>query len=129
MTIIIAVDFDGTVVTHEYPDIGSEIPNCVTVLRRLNKSGAKLILWTMRSNEFLQSAIDWFAERDIELWAVNENPQQKSWTESPKAYAQLYIDDAALGCPLQKPFLGGRNYADWYAIEKILEEAGYLQII
>jgi hypothetical protein len=123
---IIALDFDGTCVMHEYPRVGADVPYAVEVLKKLNANDVRIILWTMRSNEYLQDAVDWFAERGIEIWAVNENPQQKHWTQSPKAYAPVYIDDAALGCPLKFSDDGSRPFADWVEIEKLLEEIGYL---
>ena len=91
----IAIDFDGTCVTHEYPNIGREVEGCVDVLKRLVSEGHKLILYTMRSGKQLKEAKDWFKEREIPLWGVNENPTQNAWTSSPKIYANLYIDDAA----------------------------------
>lgn len=124
---IVAVDFDGTCVTHEYPEIGTEVPNAVEVLKKLNANNVRIILWTMRSGEYLQEAVKWFAAREIALWAVNKNPQQRFWTKSPKVYAPVYIDDAAIGCPLIFPDdENSRPYADWFAIEKLLEEIGFL---
>ena len=55
----IAVDFDGTCVTHDYPRIGKEI-GAPKVLKRLVEAGHKLILNTMRSGKELQDAIHWF---------------------------------------------------------------------
>lgn len=95
----IAIDFDGTCVTHEYPKVGKDI-GAVPVLKKLTDSGHKLILNTMRSGKELAAAIKWFIDNDIPLYGANENPTQKSWTTSPKVHANLYIDDAALGCPL-----------------------------
>lgn len=117
--LIIAVDFDGTCVTHEYPKVGRHI-GANRVLKRITDEGGKLILWTMRSGKHLQDAVDWFAERDIPLFGIQENPEQKSWTESPKAYAKLYIDDAALGCPLIQGLNGERPFVDWNAVEALL---------
>jgi len=125
---IVAVDFDGTCVTHEYPDIGMEVPNVVDVLKKLNENGVRIILWTIRSGEYLQDAVNWFTARGIKLWAVNKNPQQRFWSKSPKAYAPAYIDDAAIGCPVVYPENGNRPYADWFAIEKLLQEIGFLQL-
>jgi hypothetical protein len=48
--LVVAVDFDGTCVTHEFPKIGKEIPNCINVLKRLQSEGAKIVLNTMRSD-------------------------------------------------------------------------------
>lgn len=114
---IIAIDFDGTCVTHEYPKIGKDI-GAVPILKKLVEKGHKLILFTMRSGKLLDEAVKWFEENDIELYGVNENPTQKEWTNSPKAYAQLYIDDAALGCPIKRDKNGSRAYVDWEIIEK-----------
>lgn len=124
---IIAVDFDGTCVTHEYPDVGKDAPYAVEVLKRLEANGVNIILWTMRSDSHLQDAVDWFEQKGIELWGVNENPEQCSWTQSPKCYAPIYIDDAALGCPLLAPlYNGGRAVVDWKSVEKLLQEKFYL---
>ena len=117
--ITIAIDFDGTCVEHEYPLVGKEI-GAAPVLRRIVDSGAKLILWTMRSDRHLQDAVDWFADHGIQLYGVQRNPTQDAWTDSPKCYAKLYIDDAALGCPLKAGPPGSRPYVDWATVEKIL---------
>lgn len=123
---IVCVDFDGTCVIHAYPKIGEDAPHAVAVLKKLNENQVKIILWTIRSSEYLQEAVDWFIEREIEIWAVNKNPSQRFWSKSPKAYAPVYIDDAALGCPLK--LLGGnlRPVADWIEIERLLKEIDYL---
>ena len=113
----IAVDFDGTCVTHDYPRIGKDI-HAIPVLKRLVSNGHKLILNTMRSGKKLDEAVNWFKEHNIELFAVNENPTQKSWTASPKVYAHMYIDDAAFGCPLLTvPELSDRPFVNWPWIE------------
>jgi hypothetical protein len=126
---IIAVDFDGTCVTHEFPKIGKEI-GATEVLKELTGQGHKLILNTMRSDDqkignLLTDAVNWFIERDIPLFGINKNPEQDSWTSSPKPYAHLYIDDAALGCPLiyskdEWTFPTPRPYADWEKIKEYL---------
>lgn len=68
----------------------------------------------MRSGKTLEDAKHWFEERGIILYGVNENPSQKRWTESPKVYANLYIDDANLGTPLIKNSIASdRPYVDW----------------
>jgi hypothetical protein len=120
----IGIDFDGTCVAHEYPKIGHDI-GAVPVLKRLVENGHRLILNTMRSGKELIEAVEWFKANDIPLYGINENPTQKQWTQSPKVYAQLYIDDAALGCPLATPLTGGgykRPYVNWEKVEEVLEE-------
>ena len=120
----IAVDFDGTCVTHDYPRIGKEI-GATKVLKRLVEAGHKLILNTMRSGKELQDAIHWFNENGIELYGVNENPTQKHWTTSPKVYAHMYIDDAAFGCPLRNvPDFSDRPFVDWDSIYRQLIRMG-----
>ncbi len=71
---VVAVDFDGTCVTHEYPEIGADVPHAVEVLKRLNENNVRIIVWTMRCGEYLDfHAKEWFEERAIEVWAFNQN--------------------------------------------------------
>lgn len=123
---VIAIDFDGTCVEHEYPSVGMDVEGAVETLRALTNKGHRLILFTMRSGEKLEKAIKWFKDRNVELWAVNENPEQKQWTESPKVFADVYIDDAALGCPIM--FIDGvrRPVVNWRKVREQLEYHGYL---
>ena len=122
---IIAVDFDGTVVTHAYPYVGEDA-GAVPVLRELVDNGCKLILYTMRSDKLLEAAVAWFRDRQLPLYAVNSNPEQAHWTASPKVHADLYIDDAALGCPVR--FIDGIRHpvADCGRIRELLVREGYL---
>lgn len=132
----IVIDFDGTCVAHDFPRIGKDI-GAVPILKRLVESGHRLILFTMRSNiknptsndpdihciggYYLNDAISWFSENGIKLWGIQTNPEQHKWTNSPKAYGHLIIDDAALGCPLKfDPEISDRPFADWLEIEKYL---------
>lgn len=80
------------------------------------------------SNDILQDAIDWFKENEIPLWGINENPKQKEWTSSPKVYANIYIDDAALGTPLIYAKEGElyRPYVDWNRMRTLLKIKGVL---
>lgn len=143
----IAIDFDGTCVTHEFPEIGKDI-GAVPVLKKLVDRNHKLILFTMRSDfkptgkpdhdciyyrqviktwDYLTQAVNWFKENDIPLYGVNENPSQKVWTQSPKAYGEMYIDDAALGCPLKIDLdLSYKPFVDWERVERLLVKQGAL---
>ena len=135
----ICIDFDGTCVAHEFPKVGRDI-GAVPVLKELVEKGHKLILFTMRSDRteskdtgsseiqdvtgnFLSDAIDWFNRNNIPLYGIQTNPTQSKWTKSPKAYAHLYIDDAALGCPLKS---GRPPYVDWVKVRKLLLKQGVL---
>lgn len=115
----VAVDFDGTCVTHEYPKIGRFI-GAQKVLKRIMNNGGKIILWTMRSGPQLEEAIRWFVDNEIHLYGVQTNPTQSGWTSSPKAHAKIYIDDAALGCPLKKGLKDERPFVDWEVAELLL---------
>ena|SRR3984957_7515793 len=115
---ILGIDFDGTLVDHRFPDIGEEVPKAFDYLQQFLDEGARLILYTMRSDgqesgDVLMQAIDFCRDKGIEFWAHNENPEQHTWTTSNKPYCNLYIDDAALGCPL-RDYPGFRRPAvDW----------------
>lgn len=71
---------------------------------------------------------DWFKENGIPLWGINENPKQKEWTSSPKIFANIYIDDAALGIPLKldedghvsRPYVDWERVLNWLVINNIL---------
>lgn len=113
MNTIIAVDFDGTIVDHMYPIIGDPVPRALEFLQLFVEAGANLMLWTMRSNYELEMATQYLRSNNILLWGINCNPQQKSWTSSNKQYANIYIDDAAFGCPLHKPVGFNRMCVNW----------------
>ena len=117
---IIAVDFDGTVVDHRFPDVGPDVPEAVASLQKLVADGHQIILWTMRSGVYLDHAVRWHRDRQIPLHGINSNPDQSSWTSSPKAYAQCYVDDAAVGCPLIQPAEFRRPCVDWVTIMELL---------
>lgn len=120
---IICVDFDGTIVDHRYPDIGPAVPGAIETMKALIATGVKLILFTMRSGEELRQAVEYIEKHGIELYGVNTNPGQSSWTQSPKAYGNLYIDDAAFGCPLVKLPGFHRNCVDWSkVVDQLLGE-------
>lgn len=123
--LVIAIDFDGTCVTHEYPYMGSDI-GAVPVLKELTDAGYHLVLNTMRSGKTEKEAVKWFKDNDIPLYGVNKNPDQKSWSASPKVYADLYIDDSALGVPLTSSPTSTRPYVDWIRVREWLVSEGYL---
>jgi len=75
--------------------------------------------------KYLTHAVDWFKKHEIPLYGIQKNPTQGTWTHSPKCYANLYIDDAALGCPLIYP-KGGRPYVDWEKVREELKTQGII---
>ncbi len=96
---IIAVDFDGTVVEHRYPEIGPEMLFAFSTLRELKKRGHRLILWTYRHGEYMDAAVSYCRKNGLEFYAVNENfpGETKMEMGSRKIYADVYIDDRNLG--------------------------------
>ena len=97
----IAVDFDGTIVEHEYPEIGREIPFATDTLRMLIEDRHQLILWSCREGELLQQAIDWCHERGVDFYAVNRDYPEETLDNnqhfSRKIKADVWIDDRNLG--------------------------------
>ena len=115
---IIAIDFDGTIVKHEYPEIGELVPLAKEVINTLIYNGHKCFLYTMRSDRTLIEAKNFCVSNGIRLCGWNESPEQ--FSKSPKQYANLYIDDAALGCPL-KSDKDGRVFVDWLRVAEHLK--------
>jgi hypothetical protein len=140
----ILIDFDGTCVTHAFPEVGIDI-GAKSVLKKLISSGHRLILFTMRANRaeknptgseeildvtgnFLDDAVNWFKERNIPLYGIQTNPTQKQWTTSPKAYGHMMIDDSALGCPLDLDHeISDRPFVDWKKVELMLIHRGIIE--
>lgn len=116
---IVAVDFDGTLVEYAYPEVGRDVPGAVGWLRGAHQLGARIILLTMRDGDELEDAVRWCEERGIELWAVNDNPDPPGQSQSRKVYAHAYVDDAAVGCPLITP-PNRRPFVDWSEVGPLL---------
>lgn len=98
---IIAVDFDGTIVEHRYPAIGREIPFAIDTLKKLSADRHKLILWSVREGKLLEEAVAFCRERGLEFYAVNRDyPEEEKGLNnhfSRKLKADLFIDDRNLG--------------------------------
>ena len=95
----IAVDFDGTIVDHEYPKIGKEKLFAFQTLKELEKMCARLILWTFRYGKELEEAVEYCRMNGIEFYAVNRNYPEEIFDEnvSRKIDADIYIDDKNIG--------------------------------
>ena len=94
----IAIDFDGTIVEHEYPAIGKPIPFAIETLLQLQKENHKLILWTVREGDLLQEAVDYCEQRGLYFYAVNENYMGEDRSKAGrKLGVDMLIDDRNLG--------------------------------
>lgn len=97
---IIAVDFDGTIVEHRYPEIGKELPFAIETLKRLQEDRHKLILWTAREGRLLDEAVEFCRARGLEFYAVNTDMPGANWEDcsvARKLRCDLFIDDRNLG--------------------------------
>jgi hypothetical protein len=97
--LILAIDFDGTIVDDAYPKIGKPKLFAFETLKRLQKDGHRLILWTYRSDIRLQEAVEFCKENGLEFYAVNKSfpEEQFDYTKSRKIHADLFIDDRNIG--------------------------------
>ena len=96
----IAVDFDGTIVEHKYPEIGKEVMFAIQTLKALQEQGHQLILWTYRSGKELDEAVEYCRRNGIEFYAVNSSYPEEEFDEdydSRKIDADIFIDDRNVG--------------------------------
>lgn len=111
---VIAVDFDGTIVEHRYPAIGKELPFATDTLKMLIRDQHKLILWSVREGKLLDEAVEWCKARGVEFYAVNRDYPEESTehnTFSRKVKADLFIDDRNIG-----------GLPDWGTIYQMIKE-------
>ena len=120
---VIAVDFDGTIVKHRYPEIGEELPFATETLRMLAKDHHRLILWSVREGKLLDDAVEWCRQRGVEFWAVNKDYPEEDVENnnhySRKLKADFFIDDRNIG-----------GLPDWGQIYQIISQrVSYRQLI
>lgn len=113
----IGIDFDGTIATDNFPDVGEPVPHAFDVMKQWESDGHQLVLWTVRSGPALEKAIQFIWDNDVKLYAVNRVPGQLKYSSSPKAHCHIFVDDKAVGCPLVYPKRGA-PYVDWPEVEK-----------
>lgn len=110
----IAIDFDGTIVEHRYPEIGPEIPFAIDTLKMLINDRHRLILWSVREGVLLEEAVEYCRKRGVEFYAVNKDYPEEKTTDrnfSRKLKVDLFIDDRNLG-----------GIPDWGTIYRIINE-------
>ena len=112
---VIAVDFDGTIVEHRYPEIGEERPFAIETLKMLIRDRHQLILWSVREGKLLDDAVEWCRQRGVEFWAINrdypEETTDNNQSFSRKIKADLFIDDRNIG-----------GLPDWGTIYRMVSE-------
>jgi len=115
---IIAVDFDGTIVEHKYPQIGRTIPFAFDTLKQLQNESHTLILWTVREGALLQEAINFCADNGLFFFAHNANfPEEDRATAPRKLKADLFIDDRNFG-----------GLPDWHFIYQVIQHKKALSL-
>ena len=112
---VIAVDFDGTIVEHAYPNIGKPIPFALDVLKKLQKEERHtLLLWTVREGKLLEEAVEYCSKNGIDFYAVNKNyPEEETGDTPRKLMADIFIDDKNMG-----------GLPDWGIIYKAIKSGG-----
>ena len=116
----IAVDFDGTIVEHKYPEIGKEKLFAFETLLTMQKRGFKIILWTVRSGERLEEAVEFCRDKGLEFYAVNKNYPEEVIDENfeRKIEADIYIDDRNVG-----------GFPGWSAVWQMLNPDENIRIL
>ena len=119
----IAVDFDGTIVEHRYPEIGKDLPFATQTLKMLIEDRHKLILWSVREGKLLEDAVEWCRQRGVEFYAINKDFPEEDLTKnqsfSRKIKADMWIDDRNVG-----------GLPDWGTIyQMITEKKTYEQVL
>lgn len=101
---IIAIDFDGTIVEDHFPEIGKMVDGAREVINRLYDEGYTIIIWTCRTKINKARAIEFLVRNGVKYHYFNEssvaNLRIYDWVDTRKVYADLYIDDKGLMKPL-----------------------------
>ncbi|NQT24946.1 HAD hydrolase family protein [candidate division KSB1 bacterium] len=105
--LVFAVDFDGTIVEHDFPEIGSEKPDALRTLKALQKDGHKIIIYTCRRPPYIGPIIEWMIDRGFKPNAINKNLSYLPTNHPSKILAHVYIDDRSF-----PPF------TDWSDVQK-----------
>ena len=99
-SLVLAVDFDGTIVEDRYPEIGKPLPFAIDTLKRLHADGHRIVLWTFRHGRPLRNAVDFLESQGVQLYAVNQSfPEESEQLDgySRKIHADWFIDDRNIG--------------------------------
>ena len=109
--LIIAIDFDGTIVEDAYPKIGKPMIFAFETMRKLQSEGHRLILWTYRTEKKLKEAVDFCKQQGLEFYAINKSYPEEEFDGkiSRKINATFFVDDRNIG-----------GFIGWTAVHKLL---------
>ena len=102
---VFGVDFDGTLSFGQWPGCGPANDGLINFLKRRKESGDKLILWTCREGDDLETAVKWCQKQGICFDAINDNLPaviEKYGCNSRKISCDFYIDDKAVAGNIYK---------------------------
>lgn len=116
--LFVAIEFDGCIVTHDYPEIGEKVPFVKESIDAFRASGLKTILLTSREGDALQKAVDHLNRYDMMTDFVNENPTIKC---KNKLFAHVYVDPAAVGIPTIMHPCNSSRCVDWLSVLLMIE--------
>ena len=108
----IAVDFDGTIVTNQYPEVGELMPGALATLKEWKERGKTIIVWTCREDEYAEAAKAFLNKEGVPFDLFNENPPElieKYGNDCRKLGADFFIDDKAT--------FGGS--VDWWEVRRL----------
>ena len=109
--LIIAIDFDGTIVEDAYPNIGKPMIFAFETMKKLQSEGHRLILWTYRTEKKLKEAVDFCKQQGLEFYAINKSYPEEEFDGkiSRKINATFFVDDRNIG-----------GFIGWTAVHKLL---------
>jgi len=109
--LIIAIDFDGTIVEDAYPNIGKPMIFAFETMKKLQSEGHRLILWTYRTDKKLQEAVNFCKQQGLEFYAINKSYPEEEFDGkiSRKINATFFVDDRNIG-----------GFIGWTAVHKLL---------
>lgn len=97
--IILAIDFDGTIVEAAFPGIGKLKPGAAKYINQLYNEGYKILIHTCRSGIFEGNVETFLQKCHIKYHYINSNlPSQIEYfgQDCRKLSADMYIDDKCL---------------------------------
>ncbi len=112
---ILALDFDGTIVEHKFPEVGELMPDAKATIKLLHEKGCRIIIWTCRKGPYVMRAGEFLLENGIPFDYINTNVPEINFT-SKKIYADYYIDDKNLG-----------GFPGWPEVFKIVMKDDYFK--